>query len=53
MVFFRFSVVVAGCLVRWYGFSCSSLGMGMWLFRFRCGDVVVPICSDGFVVSGG
>ena len=53
MVFFRFSVVVAGWLVRWYGFSCSGLGMGMWLFQFGCGDVVVPICSDGFVVSGG
>ena len=31
---------------------CSNLGMGMWLFRFGRGDVVVSICSDGFVVSG-
>ena len=27
--------------------------MGMWLFRFGCGDVVVLICSNGFEVSGG
>ena len=43
MVFFRFSVVVAGWLVWWYGCSCSGLGMGMCLFRFRCDDVVVLI----------
>ena len=45
MVFFRFSVVVAGWLVWWYGCSCSGLGMGMGmcLFRFGCDDVVVLI----------
>ena len=32
---------------------CSNLGVGMWLFRFGCGDVVVLIYSDGFVLSGG
>ena len=34
---------------------CSNLGMGMcmWLFRFGCADVIVLICSDGFVLSGG
>ena len=28
----------------------QNLGMGMCLFRFGCGDVVVLICSNGFVV---
>ena len=34
---------------------CSNLGIGMcmWLFRFGCADVIVLICSDGFVLSGG
>ena len=25
----------------------------MWLFRFGCGDVVVMIFSDGFMVDSG
>ena len=54
-------------MVDWFGGMCScsdlgmvcdcfdfsNLGMGMWLFGFGCGDVVVLICSDGFEVSGG
>ena len=32
---------------------CSNLGIGMWLFKFGCDDVVVLICSDGFEVRGG
>ena len=66
VVFFRFSVVVVGWLVGsmvcvvvlvWVWnvivLICSNLGMGMWLFRFGCGNVVVLICSNGFEVSGG
>ena len=64
MVFFRFSVVVASWLVRWYGCSCSglgmiviysNLGMGMCLFRFGCADVVLIffrwVCGEWW--SGG
>ena len=28
----------------------QNLGMGMCFFRFRCGDVVVLICSDGLLL---
>ena len=61
MVFFRFSMVVAGWLVIgvvvpiWL-WECDcfdlfqNLGMGICLFQFGFGDVVVLICFDGLLL---
>ena len=45
-MFFRFSMVVAGWLVRWYWCSCFDLRMGMWLFWLVPIWVWVCGCSD-------
>ena len=45
-MFFRFLMVVAGWLVRWYWCSCFDLHMGMWLFWLVPIWVWVCGCSD-------
>ena len=60
-MFFRFSMVVAswlviGVVVLVWLWECDcfdlfqNLGMGMCLFQFGFGDVVVLICSNGLLL---